>query len=469
MTRALLPLLGLAAVVVSAIPASASPAPPAPPTPARDTNYLRPGCKHGPKSRKCWGNYDINTNWYDTVFHTGRTREYWLNVEEVDCAPDGYKRKCILANGTMPGPAIVADWGDEVVVHVTNNHPTNGTAVHWHGIRQYMSTEFDGVPGVTQCPIPPGETMTYKFHATQYGSSMYHSHFSLQYVDGFFGPLVINGPATAEYDEDLGTIFLTDWEYRTAWQHWASVSNFRTTEEGFTTGLINGMNTAACNKTDPACIGPGKKFEVVFEPGKKYRMRLVNLASEAWYQWSIDGHKMTVIAADLVPIVPFTTDSILVNDGERYDVIIEANAKPGDYWMRSGHVTSCIKAPNADNLTAIVRYKNKKSTAMPKSKSTVVPQAGCLDEPASRIVPWVPVDLPNTQGGVHKQWVTGQYYQGKFLRWSFNKADGGFVWTNWSQPAIKDVVADTLDKVPLSNNVFQIVRIPLPPSFFPSC
>ena len=53
---------------------------------------------------------------------------------------------------------------------MTNKLENNGTTVHWHGIRQYGTPESDGVPGVTQCPIAPGESMTYSWQATQYGS-----------------------------------------------------------------------------------------------------------------------------------------------------------------------------------------------------------------------------------------------------------------------------------------------------------
>jgi FtsP/CotA-like multicopper oxidase with cupredoxin domain len=73
-------------------------------------------------------------------------------------------------NGTVPGPAIIADWGDNLVIHVTNNLQHNGTSIHWHGLRQLGSSEYDGVPGATQCPIAPGGGMTYRFRATQYGS-----------------------------------------------------------------------------------------------------------------------------------------------------------------------------------------------------------------------------------------------------------------------------------------------------------
>lgn len=41
-------------------------------------------------------------------------------------APDGYEREVQVFNGSLPGPLIEADWGDEVVIHVTNAIPDNG-------------------------------------------------------------------------------------------------------------------------------------------------------------------------------------------------------------------------------------------------------------------------------------------------------------------------------------------------------
>jgi FtsP/CotA-like multicopper oxidase with cupredoxin domain len=52
-------------------------------------------------------------------------------------------------NGTIPGPTLTADWGDTFVIHVTNNMQENGTAIHWHGLRQLNNTEFDGVRSVS--------------------------------------------------------------------------------------------------------------------------------------------------------------------------------------------------------------------------------------------------------------------------------------------------------------------------------
>lgn len=64
------------------------------------------------------------------------TREYWFNVENVTAAPDGIERIVLAVNGSIPGPTIIADWGDEIIVHVTNSMTNNGSTIHWHGIRQ---------------------------------------------------------------------------------------------------------------------------------------------------------------------------------------------------------------------------------------------------------------------------------------------------------------------------------------------
>lgn len=54
-------------------------------------------------------------------------------AEKAFVAPDGYEVERLVFNGTVPGPTIEADWGDEIIVHVTNNIPDNGTTIHWHG------------------------------------------------------------------------------------------------------------------------------------------------------------------------------------------------------------------------------------------------------------------------------------------------------------------------------------------------
>ena len=298
-------------------------------------------------------------------------------AENITLAPDGYERQVLAFNGTIPGPAIIADWGDDLVIHVTNNMENNGTSIHWHGIRQLGSLEYDGVPGVTQCPIAPGSTYTYRFKATQYGSTWYHSHFITQYADGLLGPMIINGPATADYDEDLGMLFLADWGHTPTSVLWDSArQGAPPTLEG---GIINGTNTFDCSSsTDANCIGGGKKFETVFEAGKKYRIRLINSAVDGHFQFSIDGHSLTVIGNDLVPLVPYSTDSVVISMGQRYDIIVEANATTGDFWMRGGWISACQTNSDPDNITGIIRYDSS-STADPTTTSSVTVGSNCGD------------------------------------------------------------------------------------------
>ena len=80
-------------------------------------------------ARSIWCDYSIDTDYSIEPVDTGVTKEYWLELTDVTVAPDGYSRSAMAVNGTIPGPTLFADWGDTVVVHVTNSLTTslNGT------------------------------------------------------------------------------------------------------------------------------------------------------------------------------------------------------------------------------------------------------------------------------------------------------------------------------------------------------
>lgn len=84
------------------------------------------------------------------------------------------------------------------------------------------SFEMDGVNGITQCPIAPQSKFTYRFKVTQYGTSWYHSHYSLQYPDGLAGPMTFHGPSSADYDEALEPFLISDWSHNSAFQDFAA-------------------------------------------------------------------------------------------------------------------------------------------------------------------------------------------------------------------------------------------------------
>jgi hypothetical protein len=149
-----------------------------------------------PEDRGCWlindkgGRFDINTD-YESVAPRGILRKYTLTVTNGSINGDGLAfNEAKLFNATYPGPWLQACWGDEVEITVFNRLPYNGTSIHWHGIRQNQTMHMDGVNGITQCPIAPNDKFVYKWNTTQYGSTWYHSHYSLQYADGMVGPIV---------------------------------------------------------------------------------------------------------------------------------------------------------------------------------------------------------------------------------------------------------------------------------------
>ncbi len=99
-------------------------------------------------------------------------------------------------NGSTPGPAIRARAGQLVEVRVTNDNVADGMTLHWHGVD--LPNAMDGVAGVTQDAIKPGESHVYRFVA-QEGTYWYHSHQvpNPQVVGGLLGALVVD-PAASE-------------------------------------------------------------------------------------------------------------------------------------------------------------------------------------------------------------------------------------------------------------------------------
>ncbi|RAK94977.1 uncharacterized protein BO80DRAFT_469784 [Aspergillus ibericus CBS 121593] len=324
-------------------------------------------CVNSPTNRACWRNgYNLSTNYYEEVPDTGVVHEYWLNVENTTAAPDGVELPVQLINGSFPGPTIIADWGDTVVVHLTNSLQTNGTGLHFHGIRQNWADQMDGVPSITQCPIAPGQSYTYKWRAVEYGTGWYHSHFYVQAWDGVFGGIVINGPATANYDVDLGHLFLNDWYHKTADELVLQAST-----DGPPTppnGLINGTNTYG---------SLGSRFETTFEAGTKYRIRLVNATADNHFRFMIDNHTLEVIATDFVPIHPYNTTQLSIGMGQRYDIM-----------------EACSETDALNNIKGIIRYDNS-STADPTT--TVYSYTdSCADEAASDLIPYLTINASDS-------------------------------------------------------------------------
>ncbi|KAF1998379.1 multicopper oxidase [Amniculicola lignicola CBS 123094] len=384
-------------------------------------------CVNGPHTRNCWKNgfsvaTDMDEKWPSAL----KTVKYDFDITTMTLSPDGVAKEMIVVNGQYPGPTIVADWGDIIEVNVKNGLALNGTGVHWHGLRQLGTNGMDGVDGVTECPIAPGENRTYIFQATQYGSSWYHSHYSVQYGDGMSGGIIINGPATANYDIDLGIYPFTDWFHGPVFTLNAAVLHAKgpPTADNL---LVNGSMTS---------LSGGTYATTTLTPGKRHLLRLVNTGINNWVHVSLDGHPFKVIAADFIPIVPFTTNSLAIAVGQRYDVIIDANNTIENYWLRVGTGGGKCDGPNAnaENIRAVFHYDSAPPTTPTYTASAATLPTGCYDE--TKIVPFVGTQVPQEL----PEEMTLSFFQseatGNLVRW---QVDGHAMMVDLENPTVQQI------------------------------
>lgn len=349
-----------------------------------------------------WGSRTAgNTNPYSNPPNTGVVRSYDFVIERATLAPDGVERSVILINGQFPGPTIEANWGDTIEVTVTNKITDceEGTSLHWHGLLQQGTPWEDGVPGITQCPIAPGQSFTYSFQADLYGTSWYHAHYSAQYAAGLFGALIIHGPNNADYDTDLGPVLLTDYYHGDYFDIVAQVMGTDLTKAApySDNNLINGKGSYDCSLLNGTakCTDNAGYAKFQFTAGQKYRLRLINAGAEGMQKFSIDNHKLTVIAYDFVPIQPVTTEIVTLGVGQRADVIVEATGSASHaVWMRS--VISNCSLSNQPYAYAMVYYPNADTNAKPNSTAWPITSDVCANDDLAQTTPYYPIAPPAT-------------------------------------------------------------------------
>jgi FtsP/CotA-like multicopper oxidase with cupredoxin domain len=233
-----------------------------------------------------------------------------LTIEEMEHHIDAEKApvQALGFNGTWPGPRLTVTEGDRVRAIFTNNM-SETTGIHFHG--QRLPNNMDGVPHVTQEPIQPGASFTYEFVARTPGSHMYHSHNNAtdQVGRGLLGAFIVEPRDAAQrYDRLYGATQDIIW-----------ISNDAL--GGFT---INGRGFPA---TSP----------IVATLGDTIVIRFMN-EGNMMHPWHIHGMPMRVVARDGYPLGPaaFTCDTLGVNPGERWDVVIECD-EPGA-WAFHCHI-----------------------------------------------------------------------------------------------------------------------------------
>jgi FtsP/CotA-like multicopper oxidase with cupredoxin domain len=257
---------------------------------------------------------------------------YHLTCEEVDhiFVPktpynDELRAYCWGFNAQVHGPTLECVEGDRVRIYVTNNLPAS-TSIHWHGI--LLPNGMDGVGGLSQAPIEPGETFRYEFTVWQHGTFMYHSHHDemTQMALGMLGMFIIhprepNGPLP-ERDYSL---MLSEWKI--------TPGTRRPDPNEMVEFNVLTFNGRAYPGTAP----------LLAKLGDRVRIHFGNLSAMDHHPIHVHGHAWKIIEEDggsIAEVSQFPTTTVLVPVGSTRTAEFIAN-NPGD-WAMHCHMTHHI-------------------------------------------------------------------------------------------------------------------------------
>jgi ZIP family zinc transporter len=220
-------------------------------------------------------------------------------------------------NGVVPGPVLVVKQGDTLVLDYSNAGATPDS-IHLHGIHD-IPVAMDGVGGISQPLVPPGGHFVYRFTADQPGTFIYHSHDDEAMLDsGLYGALIVEPSNPLPIERGLSHDFL---EMISSWQIQSAAENHFT---------LNGKEYPATRALD-------------VRAGERFRIRWINISGEEFHTMHTHGHYQQIIARDAEPLdYRDIEDTVLVAPGQRVDVVVRADAKPGT-WLIHCHVLDHIE------------------------------------------------------------------------------------------------------------------------------
>lgn len=257
----------------------------------------------------------------------------------------------LAINDSIPGPPIVVYQGSTVIVHVTS-HVEDPITIHWHGLDQRGSFFMDGVPALSQCPILNGQTFTYKFQVLDPpGTYWYHGHAALELGNGVFGPFIVLDVSNEHMKTQDFIAVVNDWfphpahyyYVRTRYNKAMFLHDYDDRERDqciiptlnlagdsvsavpWSSAIINGRGWHNISELRAyADRLPVEEFRAESDSSKPIKLRLINAGINFGLLFSVDEHKLTVVASDARNIRPVTNvDYVHVTPGERYDVILK--------------------------------------------------------------------------------------------------------------------------------------------------
>jgi len=254
--------------------------------------------------------------------------------------------------GAVPGPLVRVTAGQPLVAVVENALP-EPTTIHWHGIA--LPFDMDGVPGVSQDPIAPGGSFTYRFSPPAAGTYFLHPHVGLQLDRALYAPLVVDDPGEpGAYDEEW-IVVLDDWTDGVGPSPDAILASL-TAGAGGSPGTGMQMPGMSMPGDGPAATGGGSMpmvhgtsallgghagdvrypYYLVngrvatapttlrTRPGARVRLRVVNAGAETAFRVALGGHRLRVTHADGAEVEPVAADAVLLGMGERVDATFTA-------------------------------------------------------------------------------------------------------------------------------------------------
>jgi FtsP/CotA-like multicopper oxidase with cupredoxin domain len=217
-------------------------------------------------------------------------------------------------NGQVPGPVLRVRLGEEVEVRLQNDLP-QPTTIHWHGVR--VPNAMDGVPGVTQDPVPAGGAFTYRFTPKDAGTFWFHPHVrgTEQIERGLYGVLVVDDAKSLPYSRDEVWV-LDDWRLGPDGEvdpHF--VTRHDLAHDGRWGQLVT-VNGDASSVLEA-------------RPGERIRLRLVNTSNGRVYRPDFGALAAKVIAVDgMYTRQPLEITGFELAPGNRLDldVVVPRNA-----------------------------------------------------------------------------------------------------------------------------------------------
>ncbi|WCJ19957.1 laccase 12 [Euphorbia peplus] len=293
------------------------------------------------------------------------------------------KRLCethnsITVNGMFPGPTLEVNDGDTLAVKVTNRARYNLT-IHWHGIRQMRTGWADGPEFVTQCPIRPGSSYTYRFTIEgQVGTLWWHAHSSWLRAT-VYGALIIHPKEGTSHPfpkpKRETPIILGEW-----WD----ANPIDVVREATRTGAAPNISDAYTINGQPGDLYNCSSKDTVIVPigsGETNLIRVINAALNQPLFFSIANHKMTVVGADALYLKPFTTSTIMLGPGQTTDVLISGDQPPARYYIAARAYQSAQNAPfDNTTTTAILEYTSAACPAKCLTTKPIMPQLPAFND-----------------------------------------------------------------------------------------